>query len=121
MKLIESSVQIIEEKDPYKMIELAGRTCYKSENNITEDSAKEFVDRMIKLGHGAILEHGTIYLTIAKTAMNIGDPIFYIRNKYSKVYVLLQRITDQMIYNIKQSLQSIMRYVLQRNLYVIEE
>lgn len=35
MKLIESSVQIIEEKDPYKMIELAGRTCYRSENNIT--------------------------------------------------------------------------------------
>lgn len=85
MKLIESSVQIIEEKDPYKMIELAGRTCYKSENNITEDSAKEFVDRMIKLGHRAMLEHGTIYLTIAKTAMNIGDPIFYVRNKYSKV------------------------------------
>ena len=85
MKLIESSVQIIEEKDPYKMIELAGRTCYKSEDKITENSAKEFVDRMIKLGHGAMLEHGTIYLTIAKTAMNIGDPIFYIRNKYSKV------------------------------------
>ena len=85
MKLIESSVQIIEEKDPYKMIELAGRTCYKSEDKITEDSAKEFVDRMIKLGHGAMLEHGTVYLTIAKTAMNIGDPIFYIKNKYSKV------------------------------------
>ena len=64
MKLIESSVQIIEEKDPYKMIELAGRTCYKSEDKITKDSAKEFVDRMIKLGHGAMLEHGTIYLTI---------------------------------------------------------
>ena len=56
MKLIESSVQIIEEKDPYKMIELAGRTCYKSEDKITENSAKEFVDRMIKLGHGAMLE-----------------------------------------------------------------
>lgn len=64
MKLIESSVQIIEEKDPYKMIELAGRTCYHSQDKITEDSAKEFVDRMIKLGHGAMLEHGTIYLTI---------------------------------------------------------
>lgn len=85
MKLIESSVQIIEEKDPYKTIELAGRTCYKSEDKITENSAKEFVDRMIKLGHGAMLEHGTIYLTIAKTAMNIGDPVFYIKNKYSKV------------------------------------
>ena len=67
MKLIESSVQIIEEKDPYKMIELAGRTCYKSEDKITENSAKEFVDRMIKLGHGAMLEHGTIYLKIDKT------------------------------------------------------
>lgn len=67
MKLLESSVQIIEEKDPYKMIELAGRTCYRSENNITKDSAKEFVDRMIKLGHGAMLEHGTIYLKIDKT------------------------------------------------------
>ena len=67
MRLIESSVQIIEEKDPYKMIELAGRTCYKSENKITENSAKEFVDRMIKLGHGAMLEHGTIYLKIDKT------------------------------------------------------
>lgn len=64
MKLIESSVQIIEERDPYKMIELAGRTCYKSEDKITENSAKEFVDRMIKLGHGAMLEHGTIYLTL---------------------------------------------------------
>lgn len=85
MKLIESSVQIIEEKDPYKMIELAGRTCYHSLDKITEDSSKEFVDRMIKLGHGAMLEHGTIYLTIAKTAMDIGDPIFYIKNKYSKV------------------------------------
>jgi thymidylate synthase (FAD) len=67
MKLIESSVQIIEEKDPYKMIELAGRTCYKSEDKITENSAKEFVDRMIKLGHGAMLEHGTIYLKIDRT------------------------------------------------------
>ena len=85
MKLIESSVQIIEDKGSYKMIELAGRTCYKSEDKITDTSAKEFVDRMIKLGHGAMLEHGTVYLTIAKTAMNIGDPIFYVKNKYSKV------------------------------------
>lgn len=46
MKLIESSVQIIEEKDPYKMIELAGRTCYKSEDKITENSAKEDVSEL---------------------------------------------------------------------------
>lgn len=68
MKLIESKVEIIEQQPGlegvYKQIELAGRTCYKSEDKITEDSAKEFVDRMIKSKHGAMLEHGTVYLTI---------------------------------------------------------
>lgn len=38
--------------------------CYKSEDKITEDSAKPFVDRMITSGHGAMLEHGTVYLHI---------------------------------------------------------
>ena len=99
MKLIESSVQIIEEKDPYKMIELAGRTCYKSEDKITENSAKEFVDRMIKLGHGAMLEHGTIYLNVPEKTYtetledefgkfnnpNNGLVDRYRKNKYSKV------------------------------------
>lgn len=46
----------------YKQIERVGRVCYKSEDKITEDSAKLFVDRMIKSGHGGVLEHGTIYL-----------------------------------------------------------
>nr|DAW93856.1 MAG TPA: Thymidylate synthase complementing protein [Caudoviricetes sp.] len=82
MKLIESSVQIIEEKDPYKMIELAGRTCYKSEDKITENSAKEFVDRMIKLGHWATLEHGTVYLTITATSPEVRK---YEINPYSRV------------------------------------
>lgn len=66
MKLIKPSYSIIEQEcglnGIYKQIELAGRTCYKSEDKITEDSAKGFVDRMIKSGHGAMLEHGTVYL-----------------------------------------------------------
>lgn len=89
MKLIESKVELLIQgngiEGVYKQIELAGRTCYKSEDKITSTSAKEFTDRMIKSGHGAMLEHGTVYLTIAKTAMNIGDPLFYVKNKYSKV------------------------------------
>ena len=69
MRLIKSSVEIIPQQDNllngiYKQIELAGRTCYKSEDKITENSAKEFVDRMIKSGHNAMLEHGTVYLKI---------------------------------------------------------
>lgn len=87
MKLIESSVQIIEEKNPYKMIELAGRTCYKSEDKITENSAKEFVDRMIKLGHGAMLEHGTIYLRIRETVNgNIPPAMLYWRHLTNSTY-----------------------------------
>lgn len=68
MRLIKPSYSIIEQpsglEGVYKMIEIAGRTCYKSEDKITEDSAKAFVDRMIKSGHGAMLEHGTLYFNI---------------------------------------------------------
>lgn len=55
MKLIKQTFEILEQQPGiegmYKQIELAGRTCYKSEDKITENSAKEFVDRMIKSGH----------------------------------------------------------------------
>ena len=66
MKLIKSSYKIIPQEAGlegiYKAIELAGRTCYKSEDKITPVSAEEFVNRMIKSGHHAMLEFGTVYL-----------------------------------------------------------
>lgn len=66
MKLVKPSFDIWQQpaglEGIYKQIERAGRVCYKSEDKITEDSAKPFVDRMIKSGHGAMLEHGTVYL-----------------------------------------------------------
>lgn len=68
MKLIKANFNIIEQGSGidgiYKIIEQAGRTCYKSLDKITPDSAKGFVDRMIKSGHGAMLEHGTVYLKV---------------------------------------------------------
>lgn len=73
----------------YKMIEKVGRVCYKSEDKITEDSAKPFVDRMIKSGHGAMLEHGSIYLYIetdTEPSLMVKEIInFYKYNKYSHV------------------------------------
>ena len=66
MRLIKPSFEIWEQpaglEGIYKQVEHVGRVCYKSEDKITEDSAKPFVDRMIKSGHGAMLEHGTVYL-----------------------------------------------------------
>ena len=68
MRLIKPSVEIKEQElglnGIYKQIEWAGRHCYKSLDKITNDSAKPFVDRMIKSGHTAMLEHGTVYLKI---------------------------------------------------------
>ena len=66
MKLIKPSFEILEQgssiDDIYKHIELCGRTCYKSNDKITENSAKPFVNGMINSKHFSMLEHGTIYL-----------------------------------------------------------
>lgn len=115
MKLIESSVQIIEEKDPYKMIELAGRTCYKSEDKITENSAKEFVDRMIKLGHGAMLEHGTIYLTIDGEDPNLSR---IQSNPYTKVNLVPYEVLTEDNYTIsyKAYITTNLRVLIENNL-----
>lgn len=60
MKIIEPNVEIIFEPDIYKRIELAGRTAYKSEDRITDISAKKFVQSMITHGHESVLEHSNI-------------------------------------------------------------
>lgn len=90
MNLIKPSFDIIEQEAGlvgiYKMIELAGRTCYKSEKYITPDSANKFAQRMIESGHHAMLEHGTVYLDI-----HINNPLYeefktkYSKNPYSRV------------------------------------
>ncbi|MGN0966523.1 MAG: FAD-dependent thymidylate synthase [Candidatus Coprovivens sp.] len=85
MKLIKPSFEIIEQpsglEGMYKHIELVGRVSYKSEDRITENSSKEFVDRMIKLGHGAVLEHGTVYLS---SPDGFAGGFHLIRRKYEK-------------------------------------
>lgn len=43
-----------------RKIELCGRTCYKSEDRITEDSAKKFVAGIIRSGHHSVIEHVNI-------------------------------------------------------------
>lgn len=78
----------------YKQIERVGRVCYKSEDKITEDSAKPFVDRMIKSGHGAMLEHGTVYLYIRRKGNESLEVDRYLMNPYSKV-VFIQSLNSR--------------------------
>lgn len=63
MKIIKPSYEImtkINREELLKTIEIAGRTCYKSEDKITEDSASKFVKMLIKNGHEAMIEHNSI-------------------------------------------------------------
>lgn len=93
MKLIKPSYQIIEPTgytidDIYKSIELVGRVSHKSEDRITEDSAKTFVERMMKMKHLSTCEFGTVYLYIDYHNPSFGKIIDkYSSNEYSKCIV----------------------------------
>lgn len=63
MRIIEPSYVIEDEIDAQRMmrtIERAGRTCYKSEQNISEGSAAKFISNIIKRGHESVIEHEKI-------------------------------------------------------------
>ena len=85
MKIIKPDFEIWNQEEDlegvYKQIERAGRVCYKSEDKITEDSAKKFVERMVKSGHGAMLEHGTVYLFLTMSSRQ--QYFKYCSNPYS--------------------------------------
>jgi thymidylate synthase (FAD) len=86
MIITKPSVEIIDQlpglSGVYKQIEFAGRICYKSHDKMTDSSSKEFVSRMINSGHGAVLEHGTVYLTIPRDYLYVE---IFDRNNYSRV------------------------------------
>ena len=65
MRTVEASVEFINPPEyavVLDTIERVGRTCYKSEDKITEFSAEDFVRRLIKRGHEAMIEHGSVTL-----------------------------------------------------------
>jgi thymidylate synthase (FAD) len=97
VRLIKPKVKIINQEPGveglFKHMELCARTCYKSEDKITEDSARKFIDNVIVArGHTAMLEHGTVYLKIPYGIMydtgyfsNEDIATKYIDNPYSIV------------------------------------
>lgn len=58
MKIINQSWEWLQKPVlPLEVIELAGRTCYKSEKRITKGSAEKFIKMIVELGHEAVIEH----------------------------------------------------------------
>ncbi len=63
MKIIQPEIEIID-MDEYpriiKKIERIGRVCYKSENNISDESAERFIQNILKRGHESVIEHESV-------------------------------------------------------------
>ena len=93
MKLVEQSVQLLPLRSINEQIELAARTCYKSEDKITEDSSEKFVQRLIDNNHTAMLEHGTVYLKVPHNPGNLEDILLHTRyanNPYSHINIIAE-------------------------------
>lgn len=63
MKIVNPGYEIlsvVDSKNILQNIELAGRTCYKSEDKITDDSAAKFITMLLKRGHESVIEHEKI-------------------------------------------------------------
>lgn len=66
MRIVKPSFHIeeVDGMELLKKIEKAGRTCYKSEDRITDDSALTFVKTICKTGHESVLEHEKVTVRI---------------------------------------------------------
>lgn len=65
--IVEPSIELIyppSYEELLKKIEICGRTAYKSENLIKENSAELFVKKIISLGHESVIEHGSITVKV---------------------------------------------------------
>ena len=69
-------------------IERCGRTCYKSENKITEDTAVPFITGILKSGHESVTEHANVIFSMPNIAQN--QKIFTLRDVRG-LYVSLEK------------------------------
>jgi thymidylate synthase (FAD) len=122
MKLINPSVELIQQQPSlvgvYKHIERCARTCYKSEDKITDDSYMTMYNNLVQRGHLAMLEHGTVYLKDISWSHSHLEK--YKTNKYSKyneVYLDKEEIEDGNDYDVSYKYG----YYVTTNLRVIIE
>lgn len=67
MKIVKAGIEVltpINGAEILKQIEIAARTCYKSEDKITDESAEKLVKQLISRGHEAMLEHASISVKV---------------------------------------------------------
>ena len=90
MKVVNANAEYMDSVHihPYQFMEMIGRTCYKSENNIKEDSDVKFVKALINAKHTAMLEHSHIILqTTREHAAYVKDELEFTSNHYITVTI----------------------------------
>lgn len=73
MRIVQPEATVVEtsKQEPYEFIERVGRTCYKSESAISENSAKRFVKSLFSSQHHAMLEHYHIMIGMRSTTYQL--------------------------------------------------
>lgn len=112
MQFIEPNVTLIKEKDPFKKIELAGRTCYKSELSMTDDGSKKFVKNLIKRTHTAMLEHQVFIFEVYDESYSYIE--FLKGDNY--IHVTSEIIKDEKGYRNRVLVSANVRAICQRNI-----
>lgn len=75
MKIVKQSAKVLIPESPMKHIERIGRICYKSEDRISEGTDRDFVSKMYKSNHHAMLEHYRFIMQINPTIYEILEVI----------------------------------------------
>ena len=77
-------------EDIKKHIEKCGRTCYKSEDKITDTSAEQFVEGILKSGHESVIEHANLIFKVKNGSENLNK----VQEMASKVRGLYYHLTE---------------------------
>lgn len=112
MNIIESSVSEIRESDPQKQIELVARTCYKSEDKITDVSNKVICRSLYNNKHWAMLEH-YVFVYELNNECEFKIPVFD--------YFDSQRFVNTTLHKVDDSYRSVISFSARSLLDMLED
>jgi thymidylate synthase (FAD) len=107
--------------EPEKVIEQAGRTCYLSFDRMEEDSAADFIRRLIKVGHESPLEHAYATFRIHNCSRAMTHQL--VRHRLMAISQQSQRYVDeeQFSYVIPENLPVEFREDFRRDMRTIQQ
>ena len=122
LRPVEMEVQLVAiTPDPEKVIEQAGRTCYLSFDRIGANSEKDFIRRLIKMGHESPLEHACATFRICHCSRAMTHQL--VRHRLMSVSQKSQRYVDEegFTYVVPESLPKELSEEYHNDMRIIEQ